>query len=210
MNIVSELADRLFPQFCKICDTEGLLICRTCMSALVGGGIVSTFGDASHQKIIAYTNYADRVAQEIVHLCKYEYIELMGLKMGILLGNSIAKMNLFDTETVLVPVPLHIKRFRERGFNQATLIARGIAIITGLPIDENIIERKIATKRQVDLNELARRANVDGVFKVKKIVSKKVVLVDDVSTTGATLMSAIHALHEAGICEVQAVVFARG
>jgi ComF family protein len=113
---------------------------------------------------------------------------------------------------VLVPVPLHPRRHRERGFNQAALLAHEIAHRTGIASAPGALVRRKDTKPQAGLSAAGRRLNVDGAFAVRRrtqIVGRVVVLVDDVLTTGATAQACARALKAAGAAEVRLLAAAR-
>ncbi len=112
---------------------------------------------------------------------------------------------------VLVPVPLHPDRERERGFNQAMLLARELGRLAGVPVDGTCLRRVRATPPQVGLSREERQRNVAGAFRCTEGAAqgKRVALVDDVCTTGATLYAAGQALLEGGAKEVWAVTVAR-
>lgn len=107
----------------------------------------------------------------------------------------------------LVPVPLHPVRHRARGYNQAREIAEALGDMAGLPVID-ALERCRATRSQVGLGRSARRANVAGAFVCRATPSKRVGLVDDVTTSGATLVEAASALLDGGTEEVLGLVFA--
>lgn len=110
----------------------------------------------------------------------------------------------------VVPVPLHPWRLAERGFNPAALLARGVAGRFGLRFAPALLQRTTCTARQSDLSRAERRHNVRGAFQVARSrVPARVVLVDDVVTTGATLDACRKALQAAGVAEVGAVALAR-
>jgi ComF family protein len=112
---------------------------------------------------------------------------------------------------VIVPVPLHPTRHRQRGYNQSALIARRAGGTLSTPVWEALM-RVRPTDRQVGLGAVARRANVAGAFEVAagaRLEGQHVVLVDDVITTGATLAACAEALRAAGAAEVSAVTLAR-
>jgi len=110
---------------------------------------------------------------------------------------------------VIVPVPLHKKRMDERGFNQAEILAREISRATKISIEKNILKRTKNTPSQRNFDRKGRFENVKGAFFSKSVAGKKVILVDDVFTTGATISSCEKALRGKGAKEVVALVFAR-
>lgn len=112
---------------------------------------------------------------------------------------------------VLVPIPLHPRRQKQRGFNQATLLARELGCRLGWQIDADTLIRTKATAPQVGLNVEERQDNVRDAFACRKddLGGKLVMLVDDVCTTGATLESAAAALRRAGVKTVWAYTLAR-
>jgi ComF family protein len=113
---------------------------------------------------------------------------------------------------VLVPVPLHASRLVERGYNQAALLARELGAMLRVPSAPLILSRPVATGRQTDLPAAARVTNVAGAFRVcrpREVMGRRVLLVDDVETTGATLDACVRALEEAGAARVFAAVIAQ-
>lgn len=111
----------------------------------------------------------------------------------------------------IVPVPLHVARHRDRGYNQAALLARELGAGVGLPVVEDGLTRTRATAPQVGLSIPEREANVSGAFECSadSLVGMKVLLVDDVFTTGCTLGAACSALKDAGASSVWAYTLAR-
>ena len=112
---------------------------------------------------------------------------------------------------LIVPVPLHMDRLRERGYNQAALLARELSERSGLPVEEGSLVRIRETASQVALRADERRQNVRGAFRGRgeKSRDKRVLLIDDVSTTGATLEACAEALRQKGARSVWALVLAR-
>jgi ComF family protein len=113
---------------------------------------------------------------------------------------------------LVVPVPLHPKRRRERGFNQAAILASGLARLTGIPCCERALMRVSPTAPQVGLSDSERERNVRGAFSCRRkelVAGKKLLLVDDVMTTGATVRSACESLREAGALRVSVLTLAR-
>lgn len=113
---------------------------------------------------------------------------------------------------LIIPVPLHSGRLRQRGFNQAILLARAFFPGQANLIHVNLLERHRWTTPQTKLNGLIRRRNVKGAFRLKQpaqVCGKNIILVDDVYTTGATVDECARILHKAGALEVQVLTLAR-
>jgi ComF family protein len=155
---------------------------------------------------VAATRYAG-AAESITHALKYRgwshLAELCAASMAPALGPRASALD------VLVPVPLHRARLRERGFNQSALIATALAGRLGVPVLD-ALERSRPTRSQVGLGRAARRRNVQAAFAPRGDLraGASVGLVDDVATSGATLAAASEALMEAGAGSVSAVTFA--
>jgi ComF family protein len=110
---------------------------------------------------------------------------------------------------VVVPVPLHRSRRRERGYDQATLLARGIARSLDLVCDDQVLRRVRRTRQQTTLDARDRRRNVEGAFEAGvPLDDETVLLVDDVITTGSTMEAAASAIRDAGAAQVHALAFA--
>jgi ComF family protein len=118
-----------------------------------------------------------------------------------------------DTATRIVPVPLHAERERERGFNQATLLARALATRSNLPVDEwSVVRNRHTVRHRAGMDARARRETVERAFRVERprlVVGERILLIDDVFTTGATVSSCAQALKEAGAEEVYVLTVAR-
>ena len=141
----------------------------------------------------------------ILHALKYDGRRSLAAPLGALMRRQSGAV--LDTADVLVPVPLHRRRQRSRGFNQAEEIAGAI----GLPV-RHLLRRRRATRSQTDLPAARRHANVRGAFRLAWRADARdlrIVLVDDVCTTGATLESCARVLREAGAADVRAITAAR-
>ena len=118
-----------------------------------------------------------------------------------------------NSANLIIPVPLHPERERERGFNQALLLARELSRLSGLPLDEHSVVRRVHTERhRAGMDAKARRQSVSEAFAVrhpKLVAGQRVLLVDDVFTTGATVSASAAALKEAGAEEVFVLTIAR-
>lgn len=145
---------------------------------------------------------------------------VLSLKREPFVGTRLASLMLetqhrepLDSATIIVPVPLHPTRERERGFNQATELGRAIASVSGLPLDELTLVRRLQTERhRAGMDAQTRRESVEDVFEVRHprlITGASVLLVDDVFTTGATVSACARALKDAGARDVFVLTVAR-
>ncbi len=130
------------------------------------------------------------MAQTLMHQFKYKGKKDIGIQLGRYFGQQLAEADWTIDIDFLVPVPLHWKKQKTRGFNQSEIIARGMEKATGIPVNTNLVKRMIENPSQTTKSRLERWENVEHIFEVKANLSMKgkhVVLVDDVITTGATL-----------------------
>lgn len=146
--------------------------------------------------------------RELIHLFKYGRIQTLSKPLGRLLALALPRDRAFD---VIVPMPLHWRKLWQRGFNQSELLAREIGRRTNVPV-KNALRRVRFTSAQAGLTNAKRRLNVSGAFRSKKngsLEGKRVLLVDDVMTTGATAASCARALKLAGARQVTLLTLAR-
>jgi len=151
----------------------------------------------------------DGIARKAVHQLKFRSGRFLAPVLGDLMRGALQRRPM--VADVVVPVPLAPRRLRERGYNQALLLANEIAGSTGGRLGSHVLER---TERpsQRGLSATQRRLNLEGAVQVARgahVDGQRVLLVDDVMTTGATLSVCAEALAEAGAARVSALVFAR-
>lgn len=135
--------------------------------------------------------------QHLLHQLKYKGRKDVGVELGRQLGYRIKPSLSRIDISLIVPVPLHPKRERKRGYNQAAMIAKGISEATGIPAREDIVRRNVATMTQTKKSRLERWDNVENIFSINDpdlIKNAHILLVDDVVTTGATLEACAHTL----------------
>jgi ComF family protein len=149
------------------------------------------------------------ILRDLIHLLKYRRIRPLAEPLGRMMSRALPPQSHHDA---LVPMPLHWRRRFIRGFNQAELLARVVSRRTGLPIPD-ALSRSRHTSAQAELASASqRRANVRGVFVVRRpelAAGKRIILADDVLTTGATVNSAAAALLAAGAARVDVLTLAR-
>ena len=221
---VSALADLFFPQRCVGCERRARdLLCRACFEALprIGRPTCARCGmptafetlvcdecknvDFGFESARAPLRY-EGVGKEIVHSLKYRgyttVVERLAapLMLGVLDGG--------DRFDGVIPVPLHRSRLRKRGFNQAEVLARGVAKEINAPVSDTLqVVRR--TRDQVELSAAERRANVEGAYSARGRVRGRILLIDDVFTTGATMSACSEILLRAGAGEVHALSLCR-
>ncbi|MCI0329606.1 MAG: ComF family protein [candidate division Zixibacteria bacterium] len=150
----------------------------------------------------------DRHNQELIHRLKYYGDEPAGKFLGGELGKVLMAFNSAPAWDTIVPVPLHWTRKWSRGFNQSLILARAVFNTTGLPV-LSALRRVKRTKDQTHLSREGRLANVRGAFRtVKDVEGKSLLLLDDVTTTGATLDECRRVLADAGASQISAAVVA--
>jgi len=154
----------------------------------------------------------DEISRALVHALKYgDRLDLAPM-MGRWIGQ--AGRELLAEADALVPVPLHWRRRWARRFNQSAMLAAAVSAISGVPIAADALKRVKATTQQVGLSRSERAANVQGAFRVPPegkpaVVGRRLVLIDDVLTSGATVEGCAKALLRAGAVNVDVLVFAR-
>jgi competence protein ComFC len=217
------LADLFYPRWCVGCGRRSSdVLCRTCFGSLpfLRGPACGRCGlptavavpvcgacknvDFAFETARASLRY-EGVGKEIVHALKYRgYTPVVGRLAVPLLAEAVVGGR-FDA---VVPVPLHRSRLRRRGFNQAALLARGLARRINSPVSDTLQVVR-STRDQVDLSAAERRENVAGAFSARSRARGRLLVVDDVFTTGATTTACAAALLRAGAAEVHAVTLCR-
>ena len=218
------LADLFYPQWCVGCDGRASdLLCPPCFGSLPWTGTpacgrcgLPTASGTPACGACKYVDFAfetaraplryEGVGKEIVHALKYRgYTTVVGRLAAPLLAEAAEGSGAFDW---VVPVPLHRARLRRRGFNQAALLAGGLADSINAPVSDTLRVVR-STRDQVELSAAERRRNVAGAFSAKTRTRGRILLVDDVFTTGATTSACAAALLDAGAAEVHAITLCR-
>lgn len=137
----------------------------------------------------SYFNRDSRI-REAIHTLKYKGHQEVGFELGRIYGLELLDSDFISDIDMIVPVPLHERRRKERGFNQSETIANGISSVTHIMVNTHIISRLVASATQTRKDRLNRWSNVDGIFGVidyPAIQGKHILLIDDVITTGSTI-----------------------
>ena len=194
--------DLIFPIACQKCDTEGEWLCQNCFQELQ-----SSLVDQVKLKKVKYferlwvvANYHQELLSNILHIFKYKYVEDVGIFLSRIVVDFLKDKNNCQFDYV-VPVPLSKKRKLTRGYNQSEIIAQHISRELGWPLNTTGLVRKIHTHTQVGLDSKQRLKNVRNIFLVKNqadFKNKRILLVDDVITTGATMRECAKILRKSG------------
>jgi ComF family protein len=224
-------ADWIYAGGCVICGREcraALPLCEICRRRLPVFAeplcpVCNQFipGRQSHRNCISgaelpsllwFSGLFDAGYRPLIHALKYEHERAIGTFFGRRIGRHLQGSLPEDGTTIkVVPVPLHPSRESRRGYNQSGIIAAGVARTIGLPLVEGVLRRVRRTRDQTRLSPVQRIANVTDAFAVidpADFAGCRVILVDDVWTTGATIKECTRTLAAAGALEVQAVVIA--
>jgi competence protein ComFC len=220
---LAALADLFYPQRCVGCERRASdVLCRACFDALpfVGSpfcgrcGLPTAFAtplceecknvDFAFESARAPLKY-DGVGKKTVHALKYRGYKRVVDRLAAPLMLQVIDDSRFDA---VVPVPLHRSRRRKRGFNQAELLARGISDKLRATVSDTL-EAVRSTRDQIELSAAQRRANVAGAYRAKESLRGRILLVDDVFTTGATMHACAETLLRAGAREIHALSLCR-
>ena len=194
-DILTSLTDFFFPPSCLICEdylNNELYVCNKCLSNL-------KLHRNSEPEYIAVFQYNDPI-KKLIYELKYNSRP----EVGEILGKKAAEhlLNIFqNTNSVLLPVPLHKKRIKKRGYNQSLYIAKGISYGLNIPIDEELIKRRKNNVSQTKVDTSDRKNNVNGIFKLNTSSIDKsifIIVVDDLITTQATTKEIYKTLKEHG------------
>jgi len=217
--------DLLFPQWCVGCGREGNYICSHCQQSLSrisppicprcgkpqSDGMLCPACDDENPGIAGIRSpfLFDGVIRRAIHEFKYRNLRALALPMaGLLYDYTLENPVPGD---VLVPVPLHRKRLRERGYNQSGLLAKQLGKLTGMPIIDDCLIRRHHTPPQARMTNIdERRRNVVNAFSCSngKLKGKRVILIDDVTTSGTTLNACAETLIKSGTTTVWGLVIA--
>lgn len=226
--VFGALLDILIPPVCPVCEKDVCAgpLCAQCLSELSSLRITEPFcsvcgipflnspgqshtcGDCLTAKrpfemARSAFVYKEKI-QDSIHRLKYKNQTGLARPLGRFLAEAIQ----FRPD-VIIPVPLHKKRLRHRGFNQSLLLARVLAGELSIELDYKSLRRVRNTQEQISLTAVERRKNVAGAFEIdKRLAGAKALLVDDVFTTGSTIIECSRVLKEAG-AEVYALTLAR-
>lgn len=212
--MLQHLIDIFFPKVCYACNNllhdNELYICTTCRHDLPVTDFHFNqdktvenifYGRCQIEKATALLWFEKKgITQRLIHNLKYRGFEEIGQFLGDWLGNELKSSGYYKNIDAVIPVPLHKKKQRKRGYNQVTIFGKQIAKALQAEFMEDVLIKTTNTNSQVHKNRISRWFNNPEVFKasnIEKIANKHILLVDDLITTGATLESCILVLQKA-------------
>jgi ComF family protein len=227
MNI-NFFGDVFFPPACVACGDSipAGVMCDACRASIDGfdtlfcGTCAARLPD---QKKICHKDapyllgaaaaYDDEPLRALIHALKFQGVAAAAEPLAQILAGYATRLRLDLAQYIVTPIPLSAKRARARGFNQSTLIARPFAAALGIPFEEHLLARIQHRKPQSDTEDIfERRENIKGCFALAPgadVADKKIVLIDDVTTSGTTLTEAAHVLKNGGAKKIIALACAK-
>lgn len=212
-----------YPNYCNLCDaslnSQENHVCLNCLYDLpyLNGNNLNMdklnrlfWGRVQVEHVYSLLDYQKgNQSQQVLHQLKYKKKRKLGYFFGRILANELMQNERFDK---IVPVPLHPKKLKERGFNQSSVIAKGISDGLNVPVDENIMDRIVYNPSQTKFSKYDRWNNVRKIFELKTPKSTleglHILLVDDVMTTGATLEACVQEFNRIENCTVSIATLA--
>ncbi len=225
MNLIADFVSLFYPQICAACDGELLNgeehICLDCQLQLPYTGFANQSPNAAEQMFWGRVELEGATAflyfkkgsrtRKLMHRIKYKAEKELALHIGRMMGEELKQSGRFATVEGIIPIPLHKKKQRKRGFNQSEWFAKGLAEKLEVNVITNVLLKISETKSQTKKNRWQRWLNMGEQFVVKQpdsIKGKHILLVDDIVTTGATLESCVVTLKENIGCTVSIATMA--
>ncbi|MBI2484736.1 ComF family protein [Candidatus Uhrbacteria bacterium] len=214
----------LFPRLCVRCGKEGADVCPTCFATVFENAprlacpVCNTYSSIGARcgsckgaldGLLFCASYADPVVRGLIERWKFSFARTVEESLAQLFSRAPLDRALAGDDWVVVPIPLHAKRKRWRGFNQAEWVARQVGTRLRLPVVQALARTRATTQQARRSAEQKKRGDLSGVFEAAQPVTGRVILCDDVYTSGATMEAAASALKQAGATSVWGVAIAR-
>jgi len=217
----------IFPKFCVGCRQESSFLCQNCQNKIIkiktrtclGCQRISEEGicskckkDLPITKSIIFGYHKDPILKELIHNLKYEGIYPIAEILSKMLIKKLENF-IFPKDSTIIPVPLHRKRFAQRGYNQSELIAQKLAGHFHWKLNSKLLIRQINTKPQINLKHHDRLTNMKNAFSIntnENFPNGTIILLDDVVTTGATIGECAKVLRAGGANRIWVITLAHG
>ncbi|MCE7862136.1 MAG: ComF family protein [Bacteroidetes bacterium CHB5] len=225
LDLLRDFVSLVYPNYCLGCSNALYkgeeILCTFCISKLPKTNYLYDYSNPVMMRLqgrlrlkygLAFLKFRKGgMVQKLLHQLKYHNHPELGEALGRVFGHEMYENGYANEFDVIIPVPLHASRKRARGYNQSAHIAKGMGVALKAPWDESISTRKVNTRTQTSKTKTERWHNVETVFDIpdiNKVQDKRVLLVDDVMTTGATLEACGTRLLEAGCRELSVACLA--
>ena len=212
-NIFKSLLEILLPRYCKVCGSRLSVgeqhLCITCMLSMPllkkykegmtkPEELLITVRTLQRAETMLSYDKESNYRKILYHLKYYGHPEVAEY-LSKMAAVNIGKSGFFDGVDLIIPVPLSRGKLKKRGYNQCSYIAKGISEVTGIEYAEDVVVRSVTNKQQAGKGKLQRWSNADGIFHVvnpEMLENRHILVVDDVMTTGSTLVSMLSAIEK--------------
>lgn len=223
MKFSSSSSGIIFSKTCAHCGVQlvmnELAICLSCIQKMPrtnnhnqpnNAAEIRIAGRFPFERVATFALYTKGgILQPLIHKLKYKNKKEIGVRLGYTFGCELSGSQFISPIDMIVPVPLHVKKERKRGYNQAMMIALGLSQSTGIPVSTDNLQRTVHNPTQTKLSAKQRWENVAGIFSVKnpsEFENRHLLLVDDIITTGSTLEACAHAIEHCSNVKVSIAV----
>lgn len=208
---MADIVGVFYPRVCHVCGcslVEGEeVLCLQCLDEMPRTRLHNQSFSVLHQRLVGkvpieraasyFYYYKDGDYARLIQKAKYNDLPSIARYLAAQYAREISPDGFFDGIDLIIPVPLHVSKLRQRGYNQSHEIARGLSSVTGIPIGSNLVAER-GHSSQTRLNAFQRWLNARDIYRAVRpaeLDGRHVLVVDDVLTTGATLLSCCEALH---------------
>jgi ComF family protein len=218
-GLLEDFISLIYPHYCRACRKALVkgeqLICTECLLEMPKSGYHLQHDNPFYRKfkgrlpvkrVMTLYKFVKRGrVQRMLHALKYKHQPEIGEILGRVYGKDLVEADYKDSFDLIIPVPLHTSRKLQRGYNQSEKFGKGLSQMLNIPCDDTFMIREAMTETQTHKTKLSRWENVNRIFHIldpRPIMNKRVLLVDDVVTTGATLEACGQTLLRAGCSEL--------